>query len=157
MRWGVRLIEKILVALDGSEPADRALDFAVDLAGKYSAELVLLSVFEPVIPSLLYPPMDLPIAPSVAVGSYAEELKAHHRKVLTHARRKAKKARPDLKISTKIVEGRPAEKIVETAEQGKFDMIVIGSQGLGGIKKIFLGSVSDRVADEASCPVLIIK
>ena len=153
----MRLIEKILVALDGSKPADRALDFALDLAGKYSAEIVLLSVFEPVIPSLLYSPADLPIAPSMAVGSYSKELKAQHRRVLAHARRKAKKARPDLKISTKILEGRPSEKIVETAEQGKFDIIIMGSQGLGRIKKIFLGSVSDRVADEASCPVLIIK
>jgi len=54
-------------------------------------------------------------------------------------------------------EGRPSEKIVETAKQGNFDIIVLGSQGLGGIKKFFLGSVSHRVADEATCPVLIIK
>ena len=151
------MIKRILVALDGSKPADRALDFALDLAGKYSAEIVLLSVFEPVIPSLIYPPADLPIAPSVAVGSYSGELKTQHRRVLAHARRKAKKVRADLKVSTKIVEGRPSEKILETAEQGNFDMIVMGSQGIGGIKKIFLGSVSDRVADEASCPVLIVK
>jgi nucleotide-binding universal stress UspA family protein len=60
-------------------------------------------------------------------------------------------------ISTKLVEGRPADKIVETAKNGNFDLVVVGSRGLGGIKEFFLGSVSDRVADEAPCPVLIIK
>lgn len=55
------------------------------------------------------------------------------------------------------MEGRPSERIVEVAKEGKFDVIVMGSRGLGGIKGFFLGSVSDRVADEAACPVLIVK
>jgi len=62
-----------------------------------------------------------------------------------------------LKVSTKLVEGRPSDKIIETAEKGNFDIIIMGSRGLGGIKEFFLGSVSDRVADEAACPVLIVK
>jgi len=53
--------------------------------------------------------------------------------------------------------GRAADKIIETAKTQNVDLIVIGSRGLGGIKEIFLGSVSDRVADEAKCPVLIVK
>jgi nucleotide-binding universal stress UspA family protein len=60
-------------------------------------------------------------------------------------------------FTTKLVEGRPADKIVETAKLESCDLIVIGSRGLGGIKEFFLGSVSDRVADEAPCPVLIVK
>ncbi|MFQ6064459.1 MAG: universal stress protein [Candidatus Bathyarchaeia archaeon] len=62
-----------------------------------------------------------------------------------------------MNVSTKLVEGRPSERIVEVAKEGKFDVIVMGSRGLGGIKGFFLGSVSDRVADEAACPVLIVK
>jgi len=56
-----------------------------------------------------------------------------------------------------MVEGRPSDEIVETAKEGNFDIVVMGSRGLGGIKEFFLGSVSDRVADEAACPVLIVK
>ena len=48
--WGVRLIQKILAAVDGSEPADKALEFALDLAEKYSAQIVLLNVFHIHIP-----------------------------------------------------------------------------------------------------------
>ena len=62
-----------------------------------------------------------------------------------------------LQVTKELVEGRPADKIVETAKEGMFDLIVIGSRGLGGIKEFFLGSVSNRVADKAPCPVLIVK
>ena len=71
--------------------------------------------------------------------------------------RKAKKTKPDIEVSTKLLEGRPADKIVEAAKEGEFDIIIMGNRGLGGVKEFFLGSVSDRVADEASCPVLIVK
>jgi len=56
-----------------------------------------------------------------------------------------------------LEEGRPSDKIIETARTGNFDIIVMGSGGLGSIKEFFLGSVSDRVADEAPCPVLIVR
>lgn len=150
------LIEKILVALDGSEPAGRALDFALDLAEKYSAEIVLLSVVQHVVmPGISY--LTTPVLLPVAVGQYTEELKANHKKVLSEALKKVKKIKPNLRVSTKLVEGRPSNKIVETAKEGNFDIIVMGSRGLGAIKEFFLGSVSDRVADEATCPVLIVK
>jgi len=152
------LIKKILVALDGSEPADKALGFALDLGEKYSAEIVLLSVVPPVIVPLdPYPTRGVPPIPPVAMTMYSKEVKASHEKVLSEALKKAKKIKPKLKVSTKLAEGRPSDKIVETAKEENFDVIVVGSRGLGGIKKFFLGSVSDRVADEATCPVLIVK
>lgn len=140
------MIERILVALDGSEPADKALDLALDLAEKYSAETVLLSVFISVV-----------LPGGVPARKHTAELKASHEKVLSEALKKAKTIKPKLKISTKLVEGRPSDRIIETAKEGNFDIIVMGSRGLGGIKEFFLGSVSDRVADEATCPVLIVK
>jgi len=152
------LIKKILVALDGSKPADKALDFALDLGEKYSANIVLLSVVPLVIVPLdTYPNAGVPPIPPVAMDTYSKELRVSHEKVLSEALKKAKKIKPNLKVSTKLVEGRPSDKIIETAKEGNFDIIVVGSRGLGGIKKLFLGSVSDRVANEAACPVLIVK
>jgi nucleotide-binding universal stress UspA family protein len=152
------LIKKILVALDGSKPADKALDFALDLAEKYSANIVLLSVVPLVIVPLgTYPTAGVPPIPPVAMNTYSKELRVSHEKVLSEALKKAKKIKPNLKVSTKLVEGRPSDKIIEAAKEGNFDIIVVGSRGLGGIKKLFLGSVSDRVANEAACPVLIVK
>jgi nucleotide-binding universal stress UspA family protein len=152
------MIEKILVAFDSSEPANKALDFAVDIAEKYSAELLILSVIQPTItPVLEYPQLGVTAPPPVAISSYIKEVKDRHRKIISEAYKRIKKTKPNLKVSTKLLEGRPSDTIVETAEQGNFSLIVIGSQGLGGVKKFLLGSVSDRVADEAICPVLIVK
>jgi nucleotide-binding universal stress UspA family protein len=64
---------------------------------------------------------------------------------------------PDLKVTTRLSEGHPADKIIELAEAEHCDLIVMGSRGLGGLKEMFLGSVSDKVADHASCPVLIVR
>jgi len=150
--------KKILVPLDGSEHADKALGFALDLAEKYSASIVLLSVIPPVnVPAVLYPTTGLPSVPPQTIDAYSKERKTRHEKLLSDAIQKAKNIKPNIKISTKLAEGRPADKIVETAKEGNFDIIVMGSRGLGGVKEFFLGSVSDRVADEAPCPVLIVK
>lgn len=151
------MIKKILVPLDGSEPADKALDFALDLAEKYSADIVLLTVVPYVGMPLLPPVAGVQPTPPAAVDTYLKELKASHEKVLSEALKKAKKIKPNLKVSAKLFVGRPADKIVETAKEGNFDIIVMGSRGLGGVKEFLLGSVSDRVADEAACPVLIVK
>ena len=148
------MFKKILVALDGSKLADRALDFALDLATKFSAEVVLISVFEAPSVSLLAPGMLF--GPTNTI-KYLEEVKVFHEKVLSEAIKKARKFKPKLKVSKKLLKGRAADKIVETAKEGGFDLIVIGNRGLGGIKRFLLGSVSDRVADEAHCPVLIVK
>jgi nucleotide-binding universal stress UspA family protein len=59
--------------------------------------------------------------------------------------------------SKNMLKGRAADKIVEAVNEDGFGLIVIGSQGLGGTKEFFLGIASDRVADEAECPVLIVK
>lgn len=149
------MIKKILVAIDGSKSSDKALEFGLDLAEKYVAQVVLINVFDS--SSFLYlTAPSLAQAPIVATEQL-EESRIFHSKMLSKTLRKAKSFNKDLEISKKLVEGRPADRIIEVAKEGGFDLIVIGSRGLGGIKEFFLGSVSDRVADGASCPVLIVK
>ncbi len=70
---------------------------------------------------------------------------------------RARRQHSPIKLSKSLKEGRPADIIVQTAIDNQVDLIVMGSRGLGGVKQLFLGSVSDRVADEAPCPVLIVK
>lgn len=154
------LIKKILVALDGSKPSDNALDLALDLAEKYSADVLLLRVVPtPFYHSFIAPeafPRAFPFV-ILPIDSSARELEAGLEGVLSEALKKVEKVKPNLNVSTKLVTGRTAEKIVQTAKKGNFDIVVMGSRGLGGIKKFFLGSASDRIADEAPCPVLIVK
>lgn len=148
------MIKKIIVALDGSKSADRALDFALDLAKKYSAEITIITVFDTASVSLLAP--GIVYAPA-STTKYLNELKAFHEKVLSEALKKAKKLNTGQKVSTKLLTGRAPDEIVETAKKHGCDVLVIGNRGLGGIKEFLLGSTSHRVANEAPCPVLIVK
>ena len=150
------MISKILVAIDGSEHANRALTYALDLAEKYSASITLLSVVHH---TVYIPANDDPmnfVTPQV-IQDCMEAETMQKEEILSQALEKIKKGKPTLTITTKLKEGRPADMIIETAKEENVDIIVMGSRGLGGIKQLFLGSVSDRVADEAPCPVLIIK
>ncbi|KAI3512033.1 hypothetical protein L1887_19196 [Cichorium endivia] len=62
-----------------------------------------------------------------------------------------------IKAETLILEGNPKEMICEAVEQMHFDLLVVGSRGLGAIKRAFLGSISDFCAHHAKCPILIVK
>jgi len=155
------MIRKIIVPIDGSKHSDKALSYALDLAERYSAEIKLLSVAQPVVamgPAYSIQPMMIPSSTTLtSTALYVKEIEAAHKNILEEALKKAKETKPKIKISKQLANGRPAEKIVEIANKEKFDLIVMGSRGTGGIKEFFLGSVSDRVADDASCPVLLVK
>jgi len=146
------LIKKILVALDGSKAADNALNFALELAEITSAELELLTIAPPV---FLYS-HSFHVLKSKAISDCAKELETGFRGVLSKAQKEVQKKKPEFKVSTRFEKGEPDEKIVKRAERGKFDMIIMGSRGLGG-RVTSLGSVSSRVVDKASCPVVIVK
>jgi nucleotide-binding universal stress UspA family protein len=146
------LVKKILAALDGSKAANNALNFALELAETTSAELELLTV----VPPVFLPSHSIYVLKSEAVADCAKALAVTFRGVLSKAQREAQNRKPELKVSTRFEKGEPAEKIVEVAERGNFDLIVMGSRGLGG-RVSALGSVSSRVVDSASCPVVIVK
>lgn len=142
------MIKKILVPADGSEHADRALDFAIDLAQKYSAEILILTVVQ-------YGSITTEDPRSFDL--IANAINDAHKKVLSAALEKAKKAIPGLKVTTKLIEGYPADQIIETAEKENVDLIVMGRRGQSHLTHTLLGSVSDRVADLCPCALLLIK
>jgi nucleotide-binding universal stress UspA family protein len=145
-----KLISKILVAVDGSSCAEHALDFALDLAQQSSAEIQLLTV----IPPLFLPRHSLAWASfgHLDINSPSENYLVAE---LDMAEEKARQKKPKLQVSAKIEYGIPEEKIVDAATKGHFDLIIMGKRGLG--KKFTLGSVSAKVVEHASCPVLIAK
>lgn len=149
------LLKNILVALDGSSHAKHALTFALDLAEKYDANIEVLSVFHNTHIPITIDPVD--VVSLQVVEECMKAQKAQQEELLSQTIAQINKEHPQLKVTVTLKNGRPAEKIIETAKEGDHDIIVMGSRGLGGIKQLFLGSVSDRVADEAPCPVLIVK
>jgi nucleotide-binding universal stress UspA family protein len=148
------LFKKILVPIDGSNHSLKALEYALDIAARYSALLHILISY-----TLTVETFNLiqRVIPRPVTASYENDVKEHNEKILFDAVQHAQTTHPHLTITQSIVQGRPADKIVEVVKEGNFDLIVMGSRGIGGIKGVLLGSVADRVADHAECPVMIVK
>lgn len=133
---GKTKISKILVGIDGSENAKKALEHAIQLAKKCKAEITLLNVEETKIFGL---------KPKVA--------KEIGENILSGATAKVK----EVEFNTQLEFGNPAETIIEVAEKGNYDIIVVGSRGLSSVKRFFLGSVSDDISHHAKRSVLIVR
>jgi nucleotide-binding universal stress UspA family protein len=137
------MIHKILVAVDGSPHAGRALDFAIDMAPRYAATLVLLHAFPHVSDLLGTPYYEHLLAARTLIGQ----------QLLEAARSQVGDAAP---VETQLAEGPAAPAILRIAADERCDMIVLGSRGHGQIVGLLLGSVSSAVAQQAECPVLIV-
>ena len=146
-------MQRIVVAVDMSEPSLRAVDLAADLAAKYGAELVLLTIGREIAgpdPGMeAYARMEHiqdPV-PMVAVESMREELAG------VRDRAAAKGARH---ISTDVFVGDPAEQILACANARQADLVALGSRGHGRLAGLLLGSVAQKVVALARCPVLVV-
>ena len=149
------MIRNILVAFDGSENSGRALDFALDLAEKYGAAVMVLNVSEsPVMGAV-------PIEPTTVSGEsmvvFAKDLRRFHEETLSRAVAHARGVKPDILVSSKLREGDPALEIVAEAKEDGFDVVVVGHRGLGRVRELFLGNISEKVAHLASCSVIIVR
>jgi len=91
------------------------------------------------------------------VGEHLERMRSESRDMLENHYEKARDKNPDLEITMELKEGRPADVIVETAEEGEYSMIVMGSRGLGIVQEMVLGSVSREVVEKCKRPILIVK
>lgn len=144
------MFSKILVAVDGSLYAERALRFAVDIAKKYNAKLVIVHVilrrFYAVTPSE---------AGVLATTVFVKEMEAEGKEVIKKAEAYTTAEGADSK--TVLVQGVPADEVVKIAGSEKADLIVIGSRGLTEVRAFLLGSVSDKVSHHSKCPILIVK
>jgi len=133
-------VEKILTAVDGSKHADKAIEYAVQLAKDYSANLALVHVEEDKLIRIGGPQV------IDCIGTVGEC-------ILKDAATKAQGVSFD-----KILEyGSPAEVIIKIAKKANVDIIVIGSRGLSSVRRFLLGSVSDDISMHARSSVLIVR
>jgi nucleotide-binding universal stress UspA family protein len=138
---------KILVPVDGSENSKRALVEAARVAGKGGAQVTIVHVID--MPPTVY------VESQKLLNQLLEKYRQESAQVLDQYEEIAKEHGVD--PQTAILEGDAAESIVEYADKNGFDMIVMGSRGLGKIKGAFLGSVSSKVLQHAKGSVLIVK
>lgn len=141
----MRAISRILVPVDFSSYSADATERALDLAKHYHASVTLLHVCEPVYSSSHY----AVVSPEPAdTRSYNSE----------RLRLFAEKHRFDagIDLKTQVVTGAAAPCIVDVANETPFDLIVMGTHGRTGWKRLVLGSVAERVVRESPCPVFTV-
>jgi nucleotide-binding universal stress UspA family protein len=145
----------IVVGVDGSAGAARALEWAVAEAGLRKASLHVVHAWSvPLIDAIPEPW----VLGSPQVGPSDEEVYEHFaataRKVLDEALDQARALEPGLEIIGELTEMRPAPALISAAEDA--ELLVVGSRGRGGFKGLLLGSVSAQCVHHAPCPVVII-
>jgi nucleotide-binding universal stress UspA family protein len=140
-------IKSLLVAVDGSEFSDKAVRYACAMGPSLGAEVVLLHVVPMLVSATPYHDT-VSDQPFLALQKVGEDILA-----------KAKEIAVALKceVTELISHGDPANKIVDIATERNSDLIIMGSRGVSGIKRLFVGSISDKVMNQAPCPVMIVR
>jgi len=142
-------MENILVAIDFSAGSAQALRYALKFAIQFDSQLLLLHI--------LHDPAESP-------GFYSSEKAG--KTVLRSMEEEASRMMDEFvgeylkewkKFDMRIIPGLPAEEIVRIAEREKVDMIVMGTRGHSGLKRLMIGSVTDRVIRACTCPVLAVQ
>ena len=138
----------VLVATDFSVGANRALDAAASLAARLGAAVHLLHVVED-------PVLSMPWSEDRVfdLAMLKEELVSDAERRLTTMAA----AYPDLHMTRQALVGHPAETIVRAAADRGADLVVVGTHGRGGVARMFMGSVAERVVRLAGCPVLTVR
>jgi nucleotide-binding universal stress UspA family protein len=143
------VFHRILVAIDGSEHAHRALLEAADLAKLSNARLTVITVCQK--PAGLL--VGGPVVPPIDMRGLDEALEREHQQLLESALQEIPQEVSVLKI---LAHGAPASVILEQARSGDYDLVVLGSRGRGGMTALLLGSVSHQVMQRSPIPVLVI-
>ncbi|MFZ2102695.1 MAG: universal stress protein [Oricola sp.] len=144
------MFKKIIVAVDGSDHANLALDAACDLAKKYGASLRIVHTPQAVGDTLIVGYTAVPVPPS------KEEMEKAGREVLGAAESRAR-ADGLSDFTSELIYGDPAHAIVEEAKGLKADLIVMGRRGLGSLTGLLVGSTTTKVGQLAPCAVLTVK
>lgn len=143
------MLSRILVPVDGSPYAEKALEFAIDLAKACSSTITIMYV----VPRRIYAAAQE--AGFVTIPALIHDMEELGKKVLEKAEGLSQAA--GVKVDTVLIHGIAAEEILRKSQAGKYDMIVLGSRGRTAAKAFLLGSVSDRVSHHAKCAVLLVK
>ncbi len=133
----------ILLATDGSKYSDAATDRAIDFAKSYGGQLKTVSV------------VDVPAEFYAEAPKAVEDLTRKAKDFVANVKKKAEAS--NINTSTFVGEGDAYKVITDLAKEEKADVIFMGSHGRTGIRRLLMGSVTEKVIGYASCPVLVVK
>jgi len=138
----------IVIGIDGSETANEALRVAADEARLHDARLRIVVVWQ--LSSLMY---------GSGYAAFDEDtlnaVRDRAQRIADKARAMVAELAPTVECDAAVLEGQPADALLGASKDA--DLIVVGSRGLGGFKRLMLGSVSDQVVHHAPCPVLVVQ
>lgn len=141
--------KNILLPTDGSEFTKHAVHAAIELAGLSGGKITALFVLDKSI--YANSPMDA----AVTLVNVYEVIEREGKHATGYAAEKAKEA--GVELEEKHIEGIPPSVILQEAEAGKYDIVVMGSLGRTGISKLLMGSVAEKIMRNAKCPVMVVK
>lgn len=139
-------IRRVLCPVDFSEPSENALDYAIDFAAKFGAEVHLVHVYQ-------LPVYALPDGAMMAGPEFTTKVTSELQKALQEL---ADRKRGESTIETHLVEGIPYKEIVRLSGELGADLVVMGTHGRTGIKHLLLGSVAERVVRSSEIPVITV-
>jgi nucleotide-binding universal stress UspA family protein len=143
------IFQNILVPVDFSVHSAEAIRVAAEIAHKYQSPITLVHVHDPL-------PYALPPEYLMYTAEQEARMIAEFEKSL-HASKRAAESAGAPRVEARLLHGLPSAAIVETANAGQFDSIIMGSHGRTGVKLALMGSVAERVQRRAQCPVLTVK
>ncbi len=141
------MFSNVLVPVDGSDNSLRALDAGLLLSEKLGAKITAIHVME-VIPILH-------IQSEKLLRELLEAYKKESERILSKCSEMA--ASKGISINTKLLQGNAGSIILDFCEKENYDIIVMGSRGMGKFKELVLGSVSNKVVHHSTCPVMIVR
>ena len=142
------MLSTIVVGTDGSETAGKAVDFAVEMAERYGARLVVASSYSPIPEDRLAKEQtDAPQEIQWSINP-TEDVDATLREVEEKAQERG------IKTVSEARQGDPADVLIEIAEQHDADVLVVGNKGM---HRRLLGSVPNTISHKAPCSVMIVK
>ena len=141
------MFTNILVPVDGSENSYRALDAALILSEKLGSNISVIHVME-----------EIPIThigSEKLLNELLETYKKENQDILSKCSQIA--TQKGLTIKTVLLQGNPASAILDFSKKEKFDLVIMGSRGLGKFKELILGSVSSKIVHHSPCGIFIIR
>lgn len=141
-------LKKIIVPLDGSDWSFRAAKYAIKIAKMANAEIIFMH-------AVVNPPYGDPRSAGIMITAYIKEAEELAELWYAKAGNMAANAGVKFMAETILDVASAADSIVNYAESKKADLIVIGTKGRTGLKRLLLGSVANGVVTHARCPVLV--
>jgi nucleotide-binding universal stress UspA family protein len=157
MNLNNNIFRKILIPVDGSTNSMKAIDYAIDLADKYKSELLALHVLYSQSGFAFHKETVAGAITSSSLNDLNLDAKQEAEKWFEEINKRAEEKKVQIKTEVVFTVISIVEGILTYAEKENINLIIIGSKGKSGWKKLIVGSVASGISTYAHCPILIVK